>query len=338
MAIPSMTSERGFPWLWFVRLLQILVTLIVLAITASNASDFTSISCSVPSKLGYNIAAVGRPMASGYQQKLTSSQAVLSFLILLVLIFATGPTALFRVIPWLIWGQLALDIFMLIIWIAAAGVSQYTCSDLCNACSAYDEVWATGIYCYCSSYIVIKRDQSPAPKGLAGSIEERAYYRHSGGPGSSKKNAKVAFDSIMVILFAFTTAATIFYILKNRRSATAATATNPAADPSTQQSGGLAPTPAPGFYVPDGKDTTHTETTPQGTPYPPQQTQPQMQQSGYPEPTQQSTYPTANPQGSAGDYYNQPQGQPQQVHYPPNRAEMPSPPPQQHDVSPIAGH
>ncbi|KAL8773678.1 MAG: hypothetical protein Q9209_001444 [Squamulea sp. 1 TL-2023] len=232
------TSERGFPWLWFVRLLQMLVTVIVLAITASNASDFTSLSCSVPSKLGYNIAA---------------------------------------------------------------------------------------------------RDQSPAPKGLAGSIEERAYYRHNGGPGSSKKNAKVAFDAIMVILFAFTTAATIFYILKNRRSGTAATSTNPA-DPSTKQSGGLAPTPVPGFYASDGKDTTHIENSPQVAPYPPQQTQPQMQQSGFPEPTQQSTYPTANPQGTAGDYYDQSRGQQQQMHYPPNRAEMPSPPPQQHDVSPIAGH
>ncbi|KAI4280292.1 MAG: hypothetical protein L6R38_004570 [Xanthoria sp. 2 TBL-2021] len=315
------TSERCFPWLWFVRLVQMLVTIIVLAIAASSASDFTSLSCSVPSKLAYTIAA-----------------AVLSFLVLLVLIFSTGPTGLFRVVPWLVWGQLALDIFMLIIWIAAAGVSQYTCSDLCNACPAYDEVWTAGIYCYCSSYYIYKRDQSPAPRGLTGSIEQRAYYRNT-GPGSSKKNAKTAFDSIMVILFAFTTAATIFWIFKNRRSGAAAAASTSSPPGNTaQQPGGLQPTPAPGYPAPDGQGITHNQGTAQGTSYSPQQTQPQMQQSGYSEPMQQPTYPTANPQGSASDYYNQPQSQPEQTNYPPNRAEMPSPPPQQRDVSPITAH
>ena len=86
---------------------------------------------------------------------------------------------------------------MWIIWVAAAGVSQYTCSDLCNACSDFDEFWTAGIYCYCSVYNVIKRDQSPAPRGLAGFIEERAIY-YSRGPTASKKNAKAAFDAIMV--------------------------------------------------------------------------------------------------------------------------------------------
>ncbi|KAL8846777.1 MAG: hypothetical protein Q9221_008158 [Calogaya cf. arnoldii] len=313
------TSERCFPWLWFVRLVQLLVTIIILAITASSASDFTSLSCSVPSKLGYNIAA-----------------AVLSFLVLIVFIFSTGPTGLFRVIPWLIWGQLALDIFMWIIWIAAASVSQYDCSDLCNACAAYDEVWTAGIYCYCSSYYIYKRDQSPAPRGLTGSIEERAY-RNSTGPGATKKNAKAAFDSIIVILFAFTTAATIFWIFKNRRSGAAAASTSSPDGNTAQQPVGLTPTPAPGYQEPTGQETTHSQNTAPGTTYPPQQSQPQMQQSGYSEPMQQSAYPTTNPQGSAGEYYNQPQSQPQQASYPPNRAEMPSPPPQQHDVSPITG-
>ncbi|KAL8859682.1 MAG: hypothetical protein Q9178_003796 [Gyalolechia marmorata] len=361
------TSPRSFSWLWFVRLAQMLGTIIVLGITASSASDFNTLGCSVPSKLGYNIAA-----------------AVLSFLVLIVLILSTGPTVLFRVVPWIVWGQLALDIFMLIIWIAAAGVSQYTCSDLCNACAAYDEVWATGIYCLCSTYYIYKRDQSPAPKGLASLIEERAIYSSNSWVGSSKRNSKVAFDALMVVLFAFTTAATIFWILKSRKSAAAPATTSNPADPTSQQSGGLPPAPTSGFYASEGKDTTHTQTTAQGASYPPQQTQPDMQQSGYPEPVQQYTNPTASPQGSAGEYYNQPQSQPQQTTYPPNRAEMqqsgspepvqqytnptaspqgsaggyynqpqsqpqqttyppnrvemPSPPPQQHDVSPIAGH
>ncbi|KAL8996917.1 MAG: hypothetical protein Q9169_003676 [Polycauliona sp. 2 TL-2023] len=322
MYISDKTSERCFPWLWFVRLVQMLVTIIVLAITASSASDFSSIGCSVPSKLGYNIAA-----------------AVLSFLVLLVLIFSTGPNPLFRMVPWLVWGQLALDIFMWIIWIAAAGVSQYNCSDLCSACADYDNVWAGGLFCYCSSYFFYKRDQSPAPRGLKSSIEERAYYR-STGPGSAKKNAKAAFDSIMVVLFAFTTAATIFWIFKNRKSGAAAASTSSPTDNTAQQPGGLAPTPAPGYQAPDGPSASLNQNPPQGTSFPPQQQpQPQMQQqSGYTESMQQSTYPPANSQGSAGEYYGQPQSQPQQTTYAPDRAEMPSPPPQQQGVSPVSGY
>lgn len=44
--------------LWILHLAQILIAVIVLAITASNASDFKGYGCNVPSKLGYNIAAV----------------------------------------------------------------------------------------------------------------------------------------------------------------------------------------------------------------------------------------------------------------------------------------
>ena len=65
------TSERCFPWLWFARLGQMLVTIIVLAIAASSASDFTSMGCSVPSKLGYTIAAVSQASPSQLRRKLT---------------------------------------------------------------------------------------------------------------------------------------------------------------------------------------------------------------------------------------------------------------------------
>ncbi|KAI4271039.1 MAG: hypothetical protein LQ337_006290 [Flavoplaca oasis] len=135
------------------------------------------------------------------------------------------------------------------------------------------------------------------------------------------------------ILFAFTTAATIFWIFKNRRSGAGAASTPSAAGNTAQEPGGFAPTPTPGFY-PEGQAPSHT----QSTSSPSQQPQPQMQQSGYSEPMQHSTYPAANQHGSAGEYYNQPQNQSQPTEYPPNRAEMPSPPPQQHGVSPISGN
>lgn len=53
-------SPRCFPWLWFVRIAQMVLTIIILAIASSNAQDFSSIpGCNVPSRIGYNIAAVG---------------------------------------------------------------------------------------------------------------------------------------------------------------------------------------------------------------------------------------------------------------------------------------
>ncbi|KAL8676449.1 MAG: hypothetical protein Q9224_007286, partial [Gallowayella concinna] len=201
-----------------------------------------------------------------------------------------------------------------------------------------------------------KRDQSPAPKGLAGPIQERAYYRHN-GPGTSQRNAKMAFDAVMVVLFAFTTAATIFWIFKNRKAGAATgTSSNPENPIAPQQTGALPPAPAPGYATTEKPDTSsYSQSTVQEISYPPpqqqqQQQQPQMQRSGHsPEPMQQSQYPIPVPQGAAGDYYNQPQGsageyynqprsQTQQTNTPPNRAEMPSPPLQKQNVSPIDGH
>ncbi|KAL8733516.1 MAG: hypothetical protein Q9181_003564 [Wetmoreana brouardii] len=305
------TSPRCFPWLWYVRLLQMVVTIIVLAIAASNAHDFSSIYCSVPSKLGYNIAA-----------------AVLSFIVLLMLLLATGPNPGLRVIPWFIWGQLGLDVFMFIIWIAAAGVSRYNCNDLCNACSGYDLVWADDLSCSC--YYVYKRDQSPAPKGLARSIEERAYHRR--GPGASRVAGKTALNSIMVVLFAFTTAMTVFWIFKSRSSGAGASTTSPLAPQPTPQAGMSGATPMTGA----GPEKTGASYTQEEL-----QAQPQMQQAGYPEPivnSQQPVHPTSGPQGAAGEYYNQPQSQPQQTQYPPNHVEMQSHPPGQQNVSPVVGH
>lgn len=120
-------------------------------------------------------------------------QAVLSFIVLVILLLSTGPKPGLRVLPWFIRGQLALDAFMFIIWIAAAGVSQYNCNDLCGACSGYDDVWADGLYCVCSFFY--KRDQSPAPKGLARSIQERATHR---GPALGRVAGKTALNSIIV--------------------------------------------------------------------------------------------------------------------------------------------
>lgn len=52
------TSPRSFGWQWYLRLAAIVLTLIVLGITAANTSDFHKLGCNPPSKLGYNTAVV----------------------------------------------------------------------------------------------------------------------------------------------------------------------------------------------------------------------------------------------------------------------------------------
>ncbi len=110
-------------------------------------------------------------------------------------LFATGPRAIFRVLPWFIWGSIFLDALLLIFWLAASATSRYNCSDLCDACGfAYDEVSFDNLVCSC--LFLYKRDTSPAPKGLARSLERRitSNSRHYGG---STVGAKIGLDAIM---------------------------------------------------------------------------------------------------------------------------------------------
>lgn len=52
------TSPRAFRWIWFIRIFQIFVTLVILGITAANAASFGNVSCGVPGKLAWNLACV----------------------------------------------------------------------------------------------------------------------------------------------------------------------------------------------------------------------------------------------------------------------------------------
>ena len=53
------TSPRSFKQLWYIRLVALVITLIVLGITAANAATFNSIGCDAPGRLLYNLAVVG---------------------------------------------------------------------------------------------------------------------------------------------------------------------------------------------------------------------------------------------------------------------------------------
>ncbi|KAL2049279.1 hypothetical protein ABVK25_010457 [Lepraria finkii] len=262
------TSPRSFPWLWFVRLSAIVFSVIVLGITASDASKWDSWECSVPSKLSYNIAV-----------------SVLSFLALIYFILATGPSPQVRLLPWFIWGQLGLDALMFILWLAAAASSSYNCSDLCNACSAYSVVLYDTDLCYCVDNTgIFKRTYSPKPKGVLHARSPKSY--SSGGIGSRSSSggrgsilaARQAFDAIMTLLFAFCLGATIFWIIKSRQ--TGSTTTNMAMATEKQEEAG---TPAAGAAsssnAQSGANAEHYNG------------QPMQQQGGVPQGT-----PTAHPQ------------------------------------------
>lgn len=52
------TAPRGFKWIWYIRIVQLLGTLIVIGLAALHASLWSN--CSVPSKIAWNLACVGR--------------------------------------------------------------------------------------------------------------------------------------------------------------------------------------------------------------------------------------------------------------------------------------
>lgn len=269
---------------------------------------------------------------------LISVQAVLSFIVLVVLLLSTGPNPQLRVIPWFIWGQLALDVFMWIIWVAAAGTTTLGCNDLCDACSALYS--ANDLYCTCSgaTYQWDKRDQSPAPAAvLARSLHERAYGKsHKFGGG--RVAGRVALDSIITVTFAFTTAMGIFWIFKNRRSGAANVALAPSASPQHLESQPVAQSTQ---VYPDKMDGTYPNQPQQQGAYPPQG-QVQMQQGGYPQPAanvQPSMYPNSGLQGSMPEYNNPThQNQSQQPQYPHDHGEIGSHPTEYKSVSPVSGH
>ena len=55
------TSPRGFNWIWFLRLAEILVSLIVLALVARDVGGLSSLSCGIPGKMAWNLACVRPP-------------------------------------------------------------------------------------------------------------------------------------------------------------------------------------------------------------------------------------------------------------------------------------
>ncbi|CAF9932725.1 MAG: hypothetical protein HETSPECPRED_008437 [Heterodermia speciosa] len=354
------TSPRGFRWIWFLRLAEILLSLVVLGLAARSIAGFTAGGCSVPGKIAWNLAC-----------------AVLSLLALVYLILSSGISQAFRILPWWIFIQLGLDALFFIFWIAAAGTSHLSCHDLCSACDAWGgDAWFDSLYCTCySAYddiFIKKRDTSPNPSlGLSGGLQKRRSRYSSAGRATGTLVAREAFDGLLVALFFFTLCATAWWMWQNRRAGdnaaatTATTSNNPEngvqqvpmeMKQDTPYSGGPAPqyttvAPQQGNYPPVSTPNGQYPQQPQGYPqqqqqqdysqqqqqaypqqqqqqqqqqaYPQQQPQayPQQQQQPYPQQQQQQQYPEQAPQGQG--YYG---GQQQRDITPPPQA-------QQHDIS-----
>ena len=190
------TSPRSFKWLWFLRLVALLITLIVLGITASNTATFHNIGCDAPPKLLYNLAVVclcSHPRVGMSADP--DSQSILSFIALIYFILASGPSRATRLLPWFIWGQLVLDALIFVFWLSAGATSSYSCADLCTVCGILDGyVYFDGETCTCYSDFFYKRDYSPRPRNVLQS--RRIQARDSSTVGGSIA-AKQAFDAVM---------------------------------------------------------------------------------------------------------------------------------------------
>ncbi|KAL6716667.1 hypothetical protein ACLMJK_006235 [Lecanora helva] len=302
MALPKVqvyttdkTSPRSFPWLWFLRLPAIVVTIIVLGITAANHTTFTNSSCSAPSKLNYNLAV-----------------SVISFVFLIYLILSTGPSPKVRLLPWAIYGQLLLDALLFIFWLAAAASSRYNCNDLCNACSDFSTVYYDNLFCYCFNGDdgFFKRDQSPVPRS---DLEKRRVVQHNSDSASgyaATADARKAFDAIMVLIFFACLISDLLWIVTaSRHNSTTTTTTAPGQAPMgtapiKQEEAGMGGIPMNNQH--QGANTHY---------YNNAQPMPQQQQGGgYQQPTMppQGQYPPQYSQGHPQPPYPQGQGMPPQ--------------------------
>ncbi|CAD6580762.1 MAG: hypothetical protein ASARMPRED_000320 [Alectoria sarmentosa] len=316
------TSARSFPWLWYLRLVALIFTFIVLGITASNSATFHSIGCDAPGKLSYNLAV-----------------SILSLIALFYFILASGPSRITRTLPWFIWGQLALDALMFIFWLSAGATSSYSCTDLCNACGIIDGyVYFDSESCECST-LFFKRDSSPRPVNVLQPRRSISGGGSTDSTGGGSIAAKQAFDAIMTVLFAVFIAADFFWIINSRRSGTTTASAPTIGAPMNNEEAGMpvggggAPiyTPKPGSEYnnqldPRGAYTGQSTQSQGGSPQQPMSQEPysggqysqgQAQyssQTSYPQDQQipLQTYPS--PQGEYPPQYGGPV--PQQTSYP----------------------
>ncbi|KAG7005760.1 hypothetical protein G7Y79_00018g045670 [Physcia stellaris] len=175
------TSPRGFPWIWFLRIAQAFISLVVLGLAATHISTLNDLGCSVP----------GRPRTPHPR---------------LPCLLLRHPR-LFKLLPWWIFIQLGLDALMFIFWISAAGTSHFSCQDLCDTCNGWGyHIWFDSLSCECESTFIYydKRAMSPNPRlGLGSGRMEKRRSRYGAARRAGTLAAREAMDAIMVWAFTF---------------------------------------------------------------------------------------------------------------------------------------
>ena len=118
---------------------------------------------------------------------------MLSLVVLIYFIFASGPSHATRSLPWFILGQLVLDIVFFIFWLSAAATSTYSCNDLCEACHIwYGYVLLDDFKCTCYKYkSSYRRDYSHKPGNVLHS-RITTYPSEYSGSKSFKTAGKIA--------------------------------------------------------------------------------------------------------------------------------------------------
>ncbi|MCJ1452335.1 hypothetical protein MMC28_002678 [Mycoblastus sanguinarius] len=265
------------------------------------------------------------PLPSDYVQRMSS---ILSFLALIYFILATGPIPILKILPWFIFGQLGLDAVMFIFWLSASASSSYSCTNLCNACLAYDYISYDTQSCICLDEFQPDQKRSTIRDNPFGKRTPRIH-SSSGNSGSSLANsgssiaAKQAFDAIMTVIFAACLASTILWIIKSPQSGrTTATHSVPTGPIKHEEAGGA---PAPAYTQAEPAYSNYQMQSHSG-----HAGQPVTQPDGYTQqPMQQGQYPTNHqyPQNqSQPQYPQQPLHQTQhQTQYPPQEASYAAP-------------
>ncbi|KAI9807979.1 MAG: hypothetical protein M1825_005286 [Sarcosagium campestre] len=217
------TQPKWLP-LWILRIVQLVFSIIVLGLAASDAADWKKSECSIPAKLSFNLAV-----------------AVLSILASLYLILSTGKSAF---IPHHIFAQAPIDLILFVLWIAAAATAKISTKDGCKAC--FSDSYCNGdflggydLFDFDSSDLFDSLDSSDlfsgkkllrrkgGSSGGGGRSSSSSYSSSSSGLSSSLNSAKkaakkakqmqdarTAFDALLVILFFVTLIGTGFGIFQ----------------------------------------------------------------------------------------------------------------------------
>jgi len=213
---PTMSTKRSLrsnTFLWYMRIIQAIGAVLVLGITASNAADWHSWKCSLPTRLTENLAI-----------------ASITLPVLIYFIISSGPFTATHLLPWNRWAQLAIDAVFFGLWLGTTVTSPYNCPNLCSVCVRVDggngySVWAGNLFCSCFKNGDIHEKRALDARDVLTILEGRATSAGTGGSARYRVGrtgvsipVKQTFDSVMIVLFAVTLVMTAWRIFKGNQA------------------------------------------------------------------------------------------------------------------------